>query len=115
MYWRVERHEALDEAAVECLMNVNALDATAALPRIEERPVDGVLDRVLEAGVGTHVGRVLAAQLEPDGGEGACRRALDGAPALDATGESHMIDHAIADDQLGAAMVSTMCWNTPLG
>ena len=89
---------ALDEAVVVPLVHVDALDAAAALARIEEGAVDEVLDGVVEIGVRAHIGRVLAAELEPERGEGARRCALDGAPAGDGAGEVAVIDEAGAEN-----------------
>ena len=69
--------EAGDEPVVDVGMHIDALDAAAALPGVEERAVDQVLDRMVELGVGAHIGRVLAAQFEPQRREGAGRGALD--------------------------------------
>ena len=57
-------------------MHVDALDAAARLAGVEERAVDEVLDRVGEVGVGAHIGRILAAELEPDADEAPGRRLL---------------------------------------
>ena len=91
---RVSVDEALDEAVVERLVHIDALDAAAALAGIEERAVDEVLDRVIEIGVGAHIGRVLAAELEAERREGAGRGALDRAAAGDRAGEVDVIDRA---------------------
>ena len=64
-YSQRQRDEAARRSASYTrAMHVDALDAAAALPGVEERAVDQVLDRVLEVGVGAHVGRVLAAEFE---------------------------------------------------
>ena len=62
-------------------MHVDPLDAAAALAGVVERAVDQLLDSRVEVGVGAHIGRVLAAELEADADEGAGRRALDPAAA----------------------------------
>src|SRR3712207_8157673 len=52
-----------------------------------------------------HIGRILAAEFEPERREGARRRALDGAPSGDGAGEVAVIDEAVAQDtaRLGVA------------
>jgi hypothetical protein len=45
-------------------MDVDPLDRAAGLAAVEEDAVRQILDRVLEVGIGSDVGRVLAAQLE---------------------------------------------------
>ena len=52
---------------------------------------------VLEIDVGPHVGRVLAAKLEPDAREGARRRPLDRLAGRDRAGEADLIDRAGGD------------------
>ena len=47
-----------------------------------------------------HIGRILAAKLEPERGEGAGGRALDGAAAGDRAGEIDVVDLAGADQLL---------------
>ena len=96
-----ELDEALDEVVVDVLMHIDALDAAAALAGIVERAVDQVLDRVVELGVGADIGRVLAAELEPERREGAGRGPLDGAAAGDRAGEVDVVDLARADQLLG--------------
>ena len=67
-------------------------------------------------GVGAHIGRVLAAELETERREGAGRRALDGAPAGDGAGEVAMIDEA-ARRGCGSSGRGSACrfWNRPFG
>jgi hypothetical protein len=60
----------LDEAIVERLVDVDALDAAARLPRVVERAVDEVVDGVVEVAVGQDERRVLAAELEADARRG---------------------------------------------
>ena len=81
-------------------MDVDALDAAAALAGIEEGAVDQILDREFQVGVGRHVGRVLAAEFEAEGGERSRRRPLHAPPAFDRTGEGDMVDVAAGDDRL---------------
>ena len=58
-------------------MHIDALDAAAALPGIVGRAIHQRIDGGIEVGVLHDVARVLAAELEPDGGEGARGGALD--------------------------------------
>ena len=43
--------EALDEAAIDGFMHIDALDAATGLTRIEEGAIDQVLDRIVEIGI----------------------------------------------------------------
>ena len=52
---------------------------------------------MIERGIAAHIGRVLAAKLQPDADESARRGALDGAASLDRAGEADMIDAARRD------------------
>ena len=81
-------------------MHVDALDAAAGLARVEERAVDQVLDGMGQVGVVAHIGRILAAELEPRADEAIGCRALHGVPARDRAGEGHEIDTRVADDTL---------------
>ena len=92
-----QRGEAIDEFVVDVLVHIDALDPAAALPGIEISAVDNVLDRMREIDVGAHIGRILAAEFEPDAGEGAGRRLLDRAAGRDRTGEADLIDLARRD------------------
>ncbi len=56
---------------------------------------------MIELGVFSHIGRILAAELEPERGEGAGGGALDGAAAGDRAGEVDVVDPARADQLLG--------------
>src|SRR5438046_2301383 len=82
----------VDERVVHVRMHIDALDAAAALPGIEIGSVDDVLDRVLEIGVSAHIGRILAAQLEPDARERSGGRALDLLAGADRTRETDLVD-----------------------
>src|SRR5205823_2825627 len=84
-----EIDEAIDEGVVHVGMHIDALDAAAALAGVEIDAVDDVLDRVLQVDVGAHIGRVLAAKLEPDARERSGRGALDRFPGRDRTGEAY--------------------------
>ena len=44
-------------------MHIDALNAAAALPRIEEHTVDQILDGVVEIGIRPHIGRIFTAKL----------------------------------------------------
>ena len=96
--------EAVDETVVDVLVHVDALDGAAALPRIEEAAVDQVLDRVVEIGVGAHIGRVLAAELEAGADEARGSGALHGVAALDRTGECDEIDLGRGDQPFRVGM-----------
>ena len=96
--------EALDEIVIDARVDIDALDAAAALAGIIEGAVDQILDGMIELGVGAHIGRVLAAELEPDRGEGSRGGALDGAAAGDGAGEIDVVDLAGADQLLGLLM-----------
>ena len=80
-------------------MDVDALDGAARLARIEEAGVDDVLDGESKVGVGPHIGRVLAAELEAGVREVA--RAGDRrhhhAAAGGRAGEADLIDQAGAE------------------
>ena len=75
-----ERRRAFDEGVVERFVDIDALDAAAGLPAVEERAVDQILDRVRQVGVGADIGGVLAAELEADADETVGRRLLHAAP-----------------------------------
>ena len=47
-------------------MDIDALDAAAALAGVEDRAVDQLLDGGVEIGVRPHIGRILAAEFEPE-------------------------------------------------
>ena len=73
-------------------MCVDALDAAARLARVEERPVNQVLDRMGHVRVGAHVGRVLAAQFQAGADEAAGRGLLHCVTAGDRAGEGDEVD-----------------------
>ncbi len=93
------RHRRLDEAVINRLVHVDALHGTARLPGVEVAGIDDVLRREGEVGVGAHVGRVLAAELEA--GRRKIRRRRDrghhGAPAGGRAGEADLVDEAGGD------------------
>ncbi|MNP24644.1 hypothetical protein D3C76_1174180 [compost metagenome] len=68
--------EAIDKGRVDFPVDVDTLHGAAALPGIEETAVHQVLHRMLEVGIGPHVGRVLAAELKAHAQEILDRRAL---------------------------------------
>ena len=84
--------EAADEGVIDPFVDVEALDATARLPAIEKHPVDQVLDGEVQIGIGAHVGRVLAAQFQPDTDETAMGGGLDHFAAADRAGKGDEID-----------------------
>ena len=55
--------EAFDEIVVDPRIDIDTLHPATALTGIVERPVDQILDGMIELGVGAHIGRVLAAEL----------------------------------------------------
>ena len=59
---------------------------------------------MIELGVCAHIGRILAAELEPERGESAGGGALDGAAAGDRAGKVDVVDPAGADQLLGLLM-----------
>ena len=75
----------LDEGVVEALVDVDALDAAAALAGVVHRAVHQRVDGGVEVGVGADVARVLAAELEAEADEGAGGGALDLPAAVDAS------------------------------
>src|SRR3954463_129887 len=102
-----QRRGALDEILEQALVDIDALDAATGLPGVEEGAVDEVLDREVEIGVGPDIGRVLAAELEPDADEAAGRCLLDRCPAGDRAGEGDVVD---AELRINAAVVACdMC------
>jgi hypothetical protein len=80
-------------------VDVDALDAAARLAGIEERAVDQILDSVTHVGIGTHIGRVLAAELEADADEPAGRGLLDRPAARHRSGEAHHVGKPARDDR----------------
>ena len=97
--------ESLHERVVARFVDVNALDAAAALPGIEEGAVDQIFDCEFQIGVWRHIGWILAAEFEAERRERSGRRALHRAPRLDRPGEGDMIDMAARDDGFGLAML----------
>ena len=96
-----ERGIARDERVEAALMDVDPLDAAAALARVEAGAVDQVLDRVGEVGVLADIGRVLAAQLQVGGDEGLAGRCLHGVARRHRAGERHELRRAAGDDPQG--------------
>ena len=97
--------ESLHERVVARFVDVDALDATAALPGIEEGAVDQTFDCEFQIGVCRDIGRILAAEFEAECRERSGRRALHRAPRLDRSGECDMIDMAARDDGFGLAVL----------
>ena len=58
-------------------MRVDALDPATRLACVKERAVGQVFDGVGDIGIGAHIGRILAAQFQPDADESALGHALD--------------------------------------
>ena len=103
-YCLVSDDEAVDELVVDVGMHIDALDAAAALAGIEIGAVDDVLDRVREIDIGAHIGRVLAAELQPDAREGAGRSPLDRLPGRDRAREADLVDAARRDQLRGVVV-----------
>ncbi|KAG1388793.1 hypothetical protein G6F59_015810 [Rhizopus arrhizus] len=78
---------AFDELVVQRPCDVDALDAAAGLARIEEGAVDQGVDRVVQLGVGSHIGRIAAAQLQAYTDKAPRRAFLDDAPAAHRSGK----------------------------
>ena len=96
--------EAFNELVIDFSVHVDAFDAAAALAGIVERAIDQIFDRVVELGVGPHIGGVLAAELKPDRGERARGSTLDGAAAGNRAGKIDVVDPSRADQLLGLLM-----------
>src|SRR5690606_32766145 len=86
------------ERVVDALVDVDALDTTAALAGVEESAVDQILDRMIELRVGADVGGILSAKLQGDRGECARCRPLDGTAARYAACEGHVIHLACTEN-----------------
>ena len=67
-----------------------------------------------EIGVGPHIGRVLAAKLEPERREGAGGGALDAAAAFDRAGEVDVVDLPRADQLFGVGMAQNEVLEQPV-
>ncbi|KAG1530315.1 hypothetical protein G6F50_017400 [Rhizopus delemar] len=78
---------AFDELVVQRPCDVDALDAAAGLARIEEGAVAQGVDRVVQLGVGSHIGRIVAAQLQAYTDKAPRRAFLDDAPAAHRSGK----------------------------
>ena len=70
---------------------------------------------MVELGVGHDIGRVLAAELQAERGEGAGGGALDPPPALDRAGEVDVVDLARADQPLGLRVGEDEVLEQPAG
>ena len=106
--------EALDELVIQRFVDINALDAAAALAGIEESAVDQSLDGMVEIGVGHHIGRVLAAEFQAEPSEGARRGALDDPSAGHRAGEVDEVDLSEAISVSVWSWRGTRLWNKPL-
>ena len=100
------RHRALDEGVIDALMDIDAFHGAAGLAGIEETAIDDVLDREGEIGIGAHIGRILAAELQRRRREirRAGDRGHDVPPAGRRAGEADLVDEAGADDAVGDLM-----------
>ena len=98
---------------VAVFLHVDAL-AAAGLPRVEERAVDEILDCLRQIGIGAHISRILAAELEPDAGKGAGRGLLDLLPAEHGARDVHLVDLPRRDDRRGRRMGQGQCLHEAL-
>ena len=57
---------ALDEVIIDALVDVDALDAAARLPAVEEGAIHQVFDGRGKVGILAHIGRVFATQFHPE-------------------------------------------------
>ena len=89
--------EAFDESIVDVAVDVDALDGTARLPRVEVRAVDEIRDCVFERRVRSDVRGILPAELQIRRDELARRGLLHRAASVDRPGERHEGDAAVAD------------------
>ncbi|MNE35551.1 hypothetical protein D3C80_1293210 [compost metagenome] len=96
-------------------MHVDALDAATGLPGVEEGAVDCGCHRMAEVGVGAHVGRVLAAQLQADADEAPRRCPLDHGTARHRAGEGHMLDRRRLDQLLGIGVAQVQVLEHAVG
>ena len=97
--------EALDEFVIDLLVDIDALDAAAALAGIVEGAFDQIGDGMVELDVGQHIGRVLAAEFQAERHEGSRRGLFDRPPAGHRAGEVDMIDLAGAEQSFGLGVV----------
>ena len=86
-------------------MDVDPLDPAAALAGVVHRRVHQRGDRRLEVGVFGHVARILAAELQPEPGEGAGRGLFDPRPARDGAGEVDEVEASVRDQRTGGVVV----------
>ena len=94
-----------DEALVDRLVHVDALDGAAALPRVVDRAVDDVLDRLLEVAVRSRIGGIVSAELEADVEEAVLRGGLDAMASMDGAREEDVVDTGIPDEPFGVPVV----------
>ena len=86
-------------------MDIDALDAAAALAGIVEGAFDQIGDGIVQLDVGQHIGRVLAAEFQAERHEGSRRGLFDGAAAGHRAGEVDMVDLAGAEQSFGLRVV----------
>ena len=97
--------DAGDEIVEQASVDVNPLNPAAGLPAVEKRSVGEVFDGVVEIGVGPHIGRILAAQLQAEPGEGSAGGDFHRPPAGHRAGEVNLIDGPAGDQTGGAGVV----------
>ncbi|GJC94275.1 hypothetical protein ColKHC_03101 [Colletotrichum higginsianum] len=97
-----------NKGVVDLVGHVHALDRAAALARVEDGAVDDLGRGPVDVDVVADVGRVLAAELEPDVDDAVRRRLLHCEAAGHGASESDELHLGVADDGLdhdgGAAM-----------
>jgi hypothetical protein len=96
-------------------VDVEALDAAAALAGVVHLGVDQRLDGAVEVGVGADVAGILAAELEAGADEGAGGGALDLLAAANAAGEVDEVEGALGDQRGGGAVVEEEVGEEALG
>ena len=62
-----ELNKLADKFIVEALVDVDPLNGAAALSRVEEGPVNKLLNRVVKVTVGPHISGVLSSKLKSSG------------------------------------------------
>jgi len=62
-----ELYKLADKLVKEAVMNVDPLNGAAALSRVEEGPVNKLLNRVVKVTVGPHISGVLSSKLKSSG------------------------------------------------
>ena len=79
-------------------MDVDPLDAAAALARVEAGAVDQAFDGLAEVGILAHIGRVFAAELQIGRDEGFCRRRAARHAHRDRARERHQLGSTAGHD-----------------